>query len=300
MLRPGSALVLALLLGSPALWSANHLVARWAADFLAPHALTLGRWLVASVLMIALFGAPLWRRRSIVRLELREIFLLALLGIWISGVSVYYGARTTSATNIGLIYALAPVFIALLARFAYRDRIRALQIGGIALAVIGVAVIVLKGAFGSLQRVEWTQGDLWIVLAAIAWALYSVRLRFRPSALDENTRLTCIMLCGAVVMMPLALLESHWVGPPEISGRALAAILILGVVAGFGAYWTYIWLLAAIGATRTAVVLYLIPPYNALLAWLLLGEPVHGYHLVGGALVLGGVYLVNRRVPDSV
>lgn len=284
-----------LLLTSPALWSANHLVARWAADFLAPHVLTLGRWVVAAILFLALFGMTLWRKRAIVRGEIAECVLLAILGIWISGVSVYYGARTTSATNIGLIYSLAPVFIALLATLVYRDRIGAAQIGGIALAVIGVIAIVLKGELDSLERVEWTVGDVWIVLAALAWALYSVRLRYRSSALDHDTRLTGVIACGVILLAPLALLEAHWVGAPEVSWRALSAVLILGVVAGFGAYWTYSWLIAAVGPTRTAVVMYLIPPYNALLAWLLLGEPIERYHLAGGALVLGGVYLVNRR-----
>lgn len=293
-------LIAVLLLGSPGLWSANHLVARWAADAVAPHALTLGRWLIASILFIAVFGRSLWRSRVAIRAELPEFFLLAVLGIWISGASVYYGAQTTSATNIGLIYSLAPVFIALLAALVYREHVGAAQIGGIVLALLGVLIIVIKAELGAVQQIEWTRGDLWIVLAALAWALYSVRLRYRPTALEGNTRLSCVILCGVVLMTPLALIEAQWVGPPELSRKALNAVLILGVVAGFGAYLTYSWLLAGVGPTRTAVVLYLVPPYNALLGWLLLGEPVHGYHLGGGALVLCGVYLVNRLAPKAL
>lgn len=288
-----------MLLGSPALWSANHLVARWAADFLAPHALTLGRWLIAAILFVALFGPALWRRRSAIRAELRGCFVLALLGIWISGVSVYYGARTTSTANIGLIYSLSPVFVALLAALAYRERVAARQIGGIALAMAGVGAIVLKGEWRALQQIEWTHGDLWIVLAAAAWALYSVGLRYRPSALEDNLRLTSIILSGVVIMLPLASIEAIWVGSPEISWRALAAVLILGIVAGFGAYTTYSWLIRTVGPTRTAVVLYLIPPYNALLAWLLLDEPILRHHIAGGVLILLGVYFVNRRAAPK-
>jgi drug/metabolite transporter (DMT)-like permease len=71
-------------------------------------------------------------------------------------------------------------------------------------------------------------------------------------------------------------------------------VLLLGLVPGFGAYQAHSWLVREIGTARSGLLLYLVPVYNALLAWLILGEAVRTYHAIGAALVFVGVYLVNR------
>ena len=113
----------ALLFVAPALWSANLLVARWSAEWFPPHALAFWRWLIALTPMLVLYGGVLWRERAQVRREWADLLLLGALGMWICGAFVYIGGRTTTATNIGLIYAGVPVLIMLMAAVVFRERL---------------------------------------------------------------------------------------------------------------------------------------------------------------------------------
>ena len=261
--------------------------------------LALWRWAIAFLPMLALAGATLWAKRDAVCAEWRDLVVLGALGMWICGAFVYIGAKTTSATNIALIYAGSPVLMLLISAAFYRERLSGPQVVGAAIALAGVLAIIVKGDLGALARVEFTAGDLWIVVASISWAVYSVLLRHRPTRLDPVPRLAAITLAGIGVLVPFSLVEAVVIGVPTPDARSVAAVLTLGLLPGFGAYQAYSWLVREIGTARAGLVLYLIPIYSALLAWLLLGEGLAWYHALGAALVLGGLGLANRAPRAS-
>jgi drug/metabolite transporter (DMT)-like permease len=287
----------ALLFVAPALWSANLLVARWSAEWFPPHALAFWRWLIALAPMLLLYGGVLWRERAQVRREWVDLLVLGALGMWICGAFVYIGGRTTTATNIGLIYAGVPVLIMLMAAVVFRERLTGAQATGAAIALAGVLTIVLKGDPGTLARLDFVVGDLWVATAAFCWAVYSIWLRRRPSKLDPLTRLAAITFAGVLVLAPLTAIESFVVGVPALEWRTVAAALLVGLLPGFGAYQAWSWLIREIGPSRTSLILYLTPVYTAFLAWLLLGETPHWYHAVGAALAFSGLFLANRAAP---
>jgi drug/metabolite transporter (DMT)-like permease len=284
----------ALLFLAPALWSANLLVARWSAEWFPPHALAFWRWLIALAAMLALGGGVLWKKRAAVRREWVDLLVLGALGMWICGAFVYIGGRTTTATNIGLIYAGVPVLIMLMAAGGVRERLSGAQLLGAVIALAGVLTIVLKGDPATLVRLDFVVGDLWVATAAFCWALYSIGLRRRPSTLDPLTRLAAITFAGVLVLAPLTVIESFAVGVPALDAHTVAAALIVGLLPGFGAYQAWSWLIREIGPSRTSLILYLTPVYTAFLAWLLLGETPHWYHALGAALAFSGLYLANR------
>lgn len=289
----------ALLFVAPALWSANLLVARWSAEWFPPHALAFWRWLIALAPMFVLYGGILWRERAQLRREWADLLVLGALGMWICGAFVYIGGRTTTATNIGLIYAGVPVLIMLMAAVVFRERLSGAQLLGAAIALAGVLTIVLKGDPATLVRLDFVVGDLWVATAAFCWAVYSIWLRRRPSALDPLTRLAAITFAGVLILAPLTVIESFTVGVPALDARSVAAALIVGLLPGFGAYQAWSWLIREIGPSRTSLILYLTPVYTAFLAWLLLGETPHWYHGVGAALAFSGLYLANRAARHA-
>jgi drug/metabolite transporter (DMT)-like permease len=278
----------------PAMWASNMIGARWAADWFPPHQLALWRWVVGAAAMLALSGAALWAARDAVRREWRDFLLLGALGMWVCGAFVYIGAQTTTATNIGLIYAGSPVLMILAGAALYGERLAPVQAAGAALALAGVLGIVTRGDFGVLATLSFAVGDLWILTASASWAVYSLLLRHRPTALAPATRLLAITLGGILVLLPFSAVEAATTGLPPLEWRSLGVVLLLGLVPGFGAYRAHSWLVREIGTARSGLLLYLVPVYNALLAWLILGEAVRTYHAIGAALVFVGVYLVNR------
>lgn len=284
-----------LMLVAPALFAANMLVARATAGIIPPVALAFWRWAATFLLLVVLFGRPIWRQRHLLRREWLELLLLGSLGMGVCGAFVYIAAATTTATNIGILYAASPVLIILLGRLLYDEALAGRQLLGVALCLVGVLVIIARADLAVLYGLRFTAGDLWVVAAVVAWAVYSVRLRHRPSALGLNERFAGIVLGGLTALLPFAIGEALLDRPPALTPETIAWVGFLAVVASFGAYQVYGMILQALGAAEASLLFYLTPVYNALLAWLLLGERLAPYHLAGAALVLPGLYLASRR-----
>lgn len=287
------ALAWVFLFSMPALFAVNHLVAR-SVDFLTPHVMTLGRWTLACLFLLPFVGAALWRKRAALGREAWQLLVLGALGMWICGAFVYVGGRTTSATNIGLIYAACPVGIVIIARIFLGERLAGLQVAGIALCLSGLLLILIKGEPARLLAVQFTRGDLWIAASALSWSIYAVLLRRWPSAFDPTERLAAACGAGALILLPITVIEATIVGPPTLDWRTIAVWLVLAIVPGVAAYAAFSFTLRELGAGRTAIYMYLGPLYTAALAWLVLAEEPRWYHVAGAALILPGIFLATR------
>jgi drug/metabolite transporter (DMT)-like permease len=285
----------ALMFVTPAFWSVNYLVARSASHTIAPHMLAFGRWLLAGALMAAMHWREIARQPVAVRAEGGRFLVLGALGMWICGAFVYIAGRTTTATNIGLIYAISPVLVALFSTFVLTERIALAQIAGTLVAIAGFLHIVLKGAWGGFAAVELTPGDWWIFVAAISWAAYTILLKAWPSVFGPGARLALISLGGAIVILPFAIGEAIWFMASEVSWQNAGYVATTAIIPGVGAYLAYSFMLRELGASRVAVVLYLGPIYGALMGWLVLGESIRSFHWAGAALILPGIFLATRR-----
>lgn len=289
-------LAVALLFVTPAFWSVNYLVARAAVDEIAPHALALGRWLLAACMMAPFCWRPILEHRREILSEWRRYLVLGALGMWVCGAFVYIGGQTSPALNIALIYSITPVLIAMGSLLWFGERMSGGQLTGAALAVIGVLTIILKGDITVLRTLAFTRGDFWIACAALSWTVYSLLLRHWRSSLDSFARLTVIASFGAALLVPLAWIEASQSGVAfELSGRAVLLVLAVAIFPGIGAYQAYSYVQSRLGAARTGLVLYLGPPYAAVLAWLVLGESLRWYHLLGALLILPGIFLASKR-----
>lgn len=295
-LSPGERrLAIALLFIAPALWSVNYLVARWAPGVIAPHMLALGRWLVAAVVLSVFCWREIAAKRVHVRAEAAHFIVLGALGMWVCGAFVYVGGHSTTAVNIGLIYAGSPVLIALASALWLHERFGVKQWLGVALAIVGVVHIIIKGQWAALAAVRINGGDAWIAVAMVGWAAYSLLLRAWPSAFSPLARLTLIACGGVVVLAPFTTIEAVWWRPSTLSWQSVALVLAAALLPGAAAYGAYSHMQRVLGSARAGMVLYLGPIYAAVAAWLVLGESIERFHVVGAALVLGGIALATRR-----
>jgi drug/metabolite transporter (DMT)-like permease len=288
----------ALLFIAPALWSVNYIVGRTAPGVVAPHMLALLRWAIAG-LLLALFAWPeLQTKRAVLARHAWHYLVLGALGMWICGAWVYIGARSTSATNIALIYALSPVFVAFASRLWLHERLGTLQWLGIAMAFAGLVHVVIKGQWQALAQVQFVAGDLWILACTLSWTLYSILLKRWPTDLSPIARLVLVIAGGVLVLLPMALIEA-WSGLPMTQThwgwKASGLILAAAIFPGAAGYLAFSTLQKELGAARASLTLYLGPLYAAVVAWLVLGEPILAYHAVGAAVILPGIYLASRK-----
>lgn len=285
----------ALLLITPALWSVNYLVARWAPGVIAPHMLALGRWTVAALVLLVFCHREIAAKRHLVRGEAGHFLVLGALGMWVCGAFVYIGGRSTTAVNIGLLYAASPVLIVLASALWLRERFGLAQALGVVLALGGVLHVILRGQWGALGELALNAGDLWITVAVLCWTVYSLLLRAWPSAFSPLARLTLISFGGVIVLLPFTAWEAIWWLPSELSWRSAGLVLAAALIPGAAAYAAYSFMQRALGAARVSMVLYLGPLYSAAVGWAVLGESVHLFHAVGAALILPGIWLSTRR-----
>jgi drug/metabolite transporter (DMT)-like permease len=279
----------------PFLWSSNYVIARLAEGVIAPHQLALGRWVLAAALMLPFVWRGLVKDGAPWRSEWRQLLVLGALGMWVCGAFVYLGGKTTTTTNIGLIYAATPIAIVYAATRLLHEPMSRAQVGGVWLALAGVLLVIAKGDVDNLLAVRFTAGDLWIVAAAVGWAAYSVLLRRWPSRLGPAERLVAIAAGGILVLLPFTAAEALLTATPPWSWQATGLVVLAALVPGVISYTSYSFMQRELGASRTALVMYLAPVSGSLGAWLILGEVPGWYHAVGAALILPSIWLATRR-----
>jgi len=288
-------LATALVFVAPALWTVNYLVARWAPGVIAPHMLALARWAIAVLLLGAFCWRELLAKRQLIRAEALHFVVLGALGMWVCGAFVYIGARSTLAVNIGLIYAVSPVLIALASALWLRERFGVLQGLGVALALAGVVHILFRGEWSALAGISVNPGDLWVAVAVLSWTLYSLLLRAWPSAFGALARLTLTACGGVLVLVPFTLWEALFWMPSTWSWKSVGLAVTAAVLPGAAAYGAYSYMQRVLGAARVGTVLYLGPLYSAVVGWWVLGERIEAFHAVGALLILPGIWLSTRR-----
>ena len=233
---------IALFLLAPAMMAVNYVLGRMAFGLIAPHMLALLRWALAGLILLAFAWPELYAKRTLLRRHALHCLVLGVLGMWICGAWVYIGARTTSANNIALLYAMAPAFIALASTVWLRERLAAVQWLGLAVAFLGLVHVIIAGQWGALASLQLNPGDVWILAAVLSWAAYSILLKRWPSNFSPLARLVLIIFGGVLVLLPLAMVEAM-AGLPwsqTVWGwRTAALALVAAVIPGAGSFLAY-------------------------------------------------------------
>ena len=289
---------LPLMLITPALFAANLVVARWAQGAAIPPVfLAFGRWTLAFLILMPTVGPRMWALRGTLLANWPRILLLSTLGMGMAVAPQYIGARHTGAANVAIILAACPALVTLVERLVWKAPLGRRQGCGLVVAIAGVLVVLSKGDLGAIGQLEFGRGDLWVVLAACGWALYTVLGKRLPlPALPSTVKLAALIGGGALVLAPFAVLEASLGDVANFHDpRLYIALAFLAVVPSLGAYFCFDRLVALAGPARASLSVYLIPLFATLAAWPLLGEAPRLYHAVGFGIILGGVALAAGR-----
>lgn len=278
----------------PLLWAVNNLLARMAPGVVEPYTLGCMRWGIAGALLSLLARAELRREWRHIAQAWHQHLVLGFLGMVACGAWVYIGGRTTSATNIALIYTAAPALITLGSAVWLRERLGRAQWLGLTLAMAGVLHVIVQGEWARLAELRFVEGDLWILAGVVCWVFYALLQEAWRSPLGAVARLAVISWGAMPFLVAGSVWEMSQPGTPALGTDAVLMGLTAALLPGLMAYGLYGWSQQILGASKVASTLYLGPLYGALSAWWLLDESLGWYHLWGGALLLPGVYLASR------
>lgn len=277
-------------------WSGNALVARAFHDEIPPLGLSFWRWLLAATLLLPIVARSIWRHRAVLRAAGWRLPALAACGIASYNSLLYTAAQSTEAINLTLVNTCLPLatFIGaglLLGEWPLR---RAWL--GMVVAAVGLLYLISRGSWQVLSSLSFQRGDLIMLAAVAAWALYTLLLRRWAARLPVPplTLLGVLMALGVPLILPFYLLELSRVGGFPPTAGNLAAIGYTAVFASLIAYLAWNHGVSVIGASKAAMTSYLMPVITALLGWLLLDEALQTFHWIGGALIFGGLLMATR------
>lgn len=276
--------------------ASNMILARYLAGSVPPFALAFFRWSIVAIGLSPLIVAALRQHPGLLRKEGLGIALAGFLGMFVCGGPVYLAGTTTSAINLALIMAMSPLMVLVFSLVAGLETVNRWQVVGMLLALSGAVLVITRGQT-SAGHGGFAQGDFLVVLAMLAWAVYTLVQNRIGAGIGFLARIGMFAAAGALFSLPIAVHEM-WAAPSAVfSGKAAAASLFAGLVPGLFAYGAYSWFGSMFGAVATSLSVYLGPVVGALLSIVFLGEAPGVVHLIGGALSLGGMWLSLRGRP---
>ena len=276
-------------------WGASFIATKIALRDISPFPLI---WLRFGIGVMVLGIAVAVRRefRLPAPRDLVAFGLLGLLGITFHQWLQSTGLITAQASTTGWIIATIPVFIAILGRLFLGERLEGGRVLGIVLAGAGVLLVVTRGDLSMLFRGNLsTPGDILILISAANWAVFSILSRRGLKRHPASLMLFFVMASGWLLVNPLLFATSTFADFGHVTMRGWMAVLFLGVFcSGFAYIWWYD-ALQRLPASQAGALLYVEPLVAVVVAAALLGEEVTPLTLVGGAVILAGVWLVTRR-----
>lgn len=278
------------------LMALNIIVGRAAAPEIPPQGLSFWRWLLASCLFLPFSLARVRAQWPLVIANWKMLLLVSIVMVPLGNNLIYVGLQDTTALNGGLIPVARPVLILTLSWFLFRGTVTRYQWLGIAIAMMGVVIVLTRGDPAILADLDFNRGDLWLVGASIGIAFYQTLIGRVTKEIHPVVLLQVTMVMSTVLMLPLYIGETLVDRPVVFTAPAVGAIVFCAVFPSICAVYLINAGIASLGPARMGIFNYLPPLFVAAIAIPVLGEEPHWYHLVAFVIVsLGIVTSVRGR-----
>jgi drug/metabolite transporter (DMT)-like permease len=293
--KKNNLLAFSLLFIQPIFMASNLIVARGGVEYVPPISLAFWRWTVVFLILLPFTYISLRKSYRIMKKEYKKLFFLGATGCGVCGAFPFLAGQTTTVTNMGIIYTSSPVFIILISGIFFNEKINLTKIIGLIACLIGVFAIIIKGDLSLLIDLNFTIGDLWMLAAAIGWALYSIYLFYWKTKLEIFQRFTLIAFFGAVSLLPFYISEEIFFERTIFNKEFFMWVIFAAVSPGIVAFTLYTMAQKKLGASLTGFTLYIFTIYGAIYGYFLFEEKLENYHLVGTMLVFFGIYLAKKK-----
>ena len=280
--------------------ASNLVVARGGVEYVPPISLAFWRWTLVFVILLPFTYLSLRKNFKIIKNEFKKLLFLGAMGCGVCGAFPFLAGKTTTVTNMGIIYTSSPIFIILISGFFFHEKINFTKIIGLISCLLGVFAIIIKGDLDLVINLNFTIGDLWMLAAAIGWALYSIYLFHWKSKLKIFQRFTLIAFFGALSLFPFYIGEEFFFERTTFSNEFFMWIIFAAISPGIIAFTLYTVAQKKLGASLTGFTLYVFTIYGAIYGYFLFGEKLENYHLIGTVLVFIGVYLAKKKNAKQI
>ena len=276
-------------------WAGNFIVGKIATLFeIPPFTLNFYRWLIAFLILLPFTYKKIFEGFEEIKNKIVPLSIMGFTSITIFNSVVYYSLNFTQVLNGVLMISTIPVLIIFFSSCFTSERIKFIQIIGVSTSLFGVLIIITKLEFYKLLNLNFNKGDLWILVAMISWATYSIMVKEKKINLPPFALLETLIFIGLIFLIPFYLLE---LSNAQYLNINIPVILTIGYVvffAGIGAYIFWIGAIQLIGPSRSGVFLHLMPIFSSLMAIFILCERLAIFHILGAFFIIFGIFLSTK------
>ncbi len=274
-------------------WAGSSVAGRAASGNVPPFTLSFVRWLIVVPLFLLIGWRQTWADRKLIAKHWALLSAFGFFGVVGFTVPYYVGLQYTVAVNASLMNASGTLWILGTTFLMTGETITKRQSLGVLLGLVGTVLIVLKADPSTLSSFRINIGDILVLVAFFAWAVYTVMLRWKPTEMGELSFLTSMTAFSVVMMFPLWLWELAQGKTFEWNADNSVIIAYAVIFPSFLAYILWNKAVPVVGASIAGMTQYSIPIFGTILSVAILGENIHTYHLVGIAVIFAGIWLVT-------
>ncbi len=275
------------------IWSGNFIVARGLNATYTPITIAFFRWLIATLIIVPIAWPYLKKDFILILAQWRLMIVLSFLGITFFGTVIYLAAQSTSALNLSLLAITAPLYVVILNRLIFKETLSTSQTIGFVILIMGLLMLLSKGQPSTLLSLEFNKGDLLMGSAASIFATYSVLTKNKNPQMGNLSFVAATFILGELMLFPFFIGEQLILKPTLLFTQS-SVIQLLYIGIGPSVISFYLWnrALVGIGSTKAATIYNTLPIFSALLALLILNEPILPIQIISSIIIVGGVLMV--------
>ena len=277
------------------LWSGNMVIASGIKEHIPPVGLAFWRWTLACLVLTPFAIKSTIENFKIVKQHIRYLALTAVLGITVFNTLIYFAGKTTTAVNLSLIAISIPLFIVVLSRIIFKEKVSNLKIVGIAIIITGVLVLISKGSLNTLLHINFAIGDILMLFACFFFAYYTILVRKKPAELSPKVFLLSVFVIGTILLFPLYIVEHLYFKKIFFDIKTILIVSYVGICASLISFYLWNEAIRLIGTSKTALIYYLIPVFSGFLAYFYLNQVITLTQIISMGIIITGLLITNKK-----
>ena len=281
-------------------WAGNFTIGKFAyLENIPPYSLAFLRWCLVWIILLPFTYKEILRLKHNIKKNLSLFFILGFTSVCIFTSFTYNALNYTQVINASLFNTAIPVTIILVCFLLKIEKTNLFQISGLLISVFGILAIITKLDLNILLTLNFNKGDLFMIVAIIAWGIYSAYLRKRTFEVSLLALVHIICTFGLIFLLPLFVLDLLQGKTIEMSSNLFYILIYIAIFPSIGSYYCWAGAVSIIGANRAGIFLSLIPLFSTIFAILFFNEKFLFFHFIGSFLIILGLFLSNKKITNA-
>ena len=281
-------------------WAGNFTIAKFAyLENIPPFSLSFLRWSLVWIILLPFTYREILSVKHVIKKNLSLFFILGFTSVCVFTSFTYNALNYTQVINASLFNTAIPVTIILVCFLLKIEKTNIFQISGLLVSVLGILAIITKLDLNILLSLDFNKGDLFMIIAIIAWGIYSAYLKKKTFDISLLALIHITCTFGLLFLLPLFLLDMMQGRAIVISDNLFYILIYIAIFPSIGSYYCWAGAVSIIGANRAGIFLSLIPLFSTIFAMIFFDEKFLFFHSIGTILIIIGLLLSNKKITNA-